>query len=174
MTPVLAQMNPAHLKRVVEIETAVFSDPWKPRDFELARNRNNSFCRVVLVERTVAGYVVGLGMDREFHLENFAIAPRFQHKGLGQKALKAAFDLLDKRTRVVSLEVRISNRVAIAFYKKMGFETMAIRKAYYTYPIEDALVMLKPLKTRLSDWVSHVFQSEQKRLSLDRHNFGDG
>ena len=33
-----------------------------------------------------------------------------------------------------------------------------IRKAYYTHPREDALVMLKPLNTRLSDWVSQVFK----------------
>ena len=32
-----------------------------------------------------------------------------------------------------------------------------IRQAYYTHPREDALVMLKPLNTRLSDWVSQVF-----------------
>ncbi len=157
-TPVLVEMMPSHFDRVIKIEKAVFPAPWKRRDFEFARNRKNGFCQVVMVECEVAGYVVGFLIDREFHLANFAIAPDFQHKGWGRRTLKAVFDLLKTKVRVVSLEVRMSNWVAIDLYKKMGFETIAIRKAYYTHPREDALVMLKPLNTRLSDWVSQVFE----------------
>ena len=161
MTPVLVQMIPSHLRWVVKIERAVFPSPWKCRDFEFARNRKNGFCWVVMVKREIVGYVVGFLIDREFHLANFAIAPDFQQRGLGRKTIEAVFDLLETKARVVSLEVRMSNWVAIDLYKKMGFETMAIRKAYYTHPREDALVMLKPFNTRLSDWVSQMFQSKQ-------------
>ena len=158
MTPVLMEMIPAHLDRVIKIEMAVFSSPWTRRDFEFACNRKNGFCRVVMVECEIAGYVVGFLIGREFHLVNLAIAPDFQRNGLGRKTLKAVFDLLEKMVQVVSLEVRMSNCAAIDLYKKMGFETIAIRKAYYTHPREDALVMLKPLNTRLSDWVSQVLE----------------
>ena len=158
MTPVLVEMVPSHFDRVIKIEMAVFSSPWTRRDFEFARNRENGFCRVVMVECEIAGYVVGFLIGREFHLVNLAIAPDFQRKGLGRKTLKAVFDLLEKMAQVVSLEVRMSNCAAIDLYKKMGFETIAIRKAYYTHPREDALVMLKPLNTRLSDWVSQVLE----------------
>ena len=161
VTPVLVEMIPSHLDRVIKIERVVFPAPWERRDFEFARSRKNGFCRVVMVEREIVGYVVGFLIDREFHLANFAIAPDFQQRGLGRKTIEAVFDLLETKAQVVSLEVRMSNWVAIDFYKKMGFETMAIRKAYYTHPREDALVMLKPLNTRLSDWVSQVFQSKQ-------------
>ena len=156
----LAPMIRSHLRRVTEIERAVFSDPWTRRDFARARKRNNGLCWVALVKREVAGYVVGSLIDREFHLENFAIAPCFQHEGLGQKTLQAAFDLLETKARVISLEVRMSNRAAIDLYKKMGFETVAIQQAYYAHPREDALVMLKPLKTRLSEWV--MVQTNQR------------
>ncbi len=158
MTPVLVEMNPSHFDRVIKIERAVFLAPWKRRDFEFARNRQNGFCRVVTVGCEIVGYVVGFLIDREFYLANFAIAPDFQHKGLGRRTLKTVFDLLEEKARVVSLEVRMSNCAAIDLYKKMGFETIAIRKAYYTDPREDALVMLRPLNTRLSDWVSQVFE----------------
>ena len=158
MTPVLVEMLPSHFDRVIKIETAVFSSPWTRRDFEFVCNRKNGFCRVVMIECEIVGYVVGFLIGREFHLVNLAIAPDFQRKGLGRKTLKAVFDLLETKARVVSLEVRVSNCAAIDLYKKMGFETLAIRKAYYTHPREDALVMLKPLNTRLSDWVSQVFE----------------
>ena len=155
--PELVEMRPSHFDQIIKIERVVFPAPWKRRDFEFARNRENGFCRVVMVECEIAGYVVGFLIGREFHLVNLAIAPDFQHKGLGRRTLQAVFDLLKKKARVVSLEVRMSNCAAIELYKKMGFETIAIRKAYYTDPREDALVMLKPLNTRLSDWVSQVF-----------------
>lgn len=162
MTPVLAEMTKGHIDQVVEIEKAVFTNPWKDRDFEFALKRKNSFCRIILVEHNMVGYVVGFVIDREFHLADFAIAPAFQRKGLGQKALETAFEMLHK-IQVVSLEVRMSNHVAIGLYKKMGFETMAIRKGYYTGPSEDALVMLKPLKSQLSDWVSRVLPDALKK-----------
>lgn len=155
----LAPMTRSHLRRVTEIERAVFSDPWTWRDFARARKRNDGLCWVALVKREVAGYVVGSLIDGEFHLENFAIAPGFQHAGLGRKTLEAAFDRLDAKAQVISLEVRMSNRTAIDLYKKMGFETVAIQKAYYARPCEDALIMLKPLNTRLSDWVSQVYRT---------------
>ena len=156
-TPVLVEMVPSHFDWVIKIETSVFSTPWTRRDFEFACSRKNGFCRVVMVGCEIAGYVVGFLIDREFHLANLAIAPDFQQMGLGKRTLRAVFDLLETRAHVVSLEVRMSNCAAIDLYKKMGFETLAIRKAYYTHPCEDALVMLKPLNTRLSDWVSQVF-----------------
>lgn len=155
----LAPMTRSHLRRVTEIECAVFSDPWTRRDFARARKRNDGLCWVALVKREVAGYVVGSLIDGEFHLENFAIAPGFQHAGLGRKTLEAAFARLDEKAQVISLEVRMSNRAAIDLYKKMGFETVAIQKAYYVRPREDALIMLKPLNARLSDWVSQVYRT---------------
>ena len=59
MTPVLVEMLPSHFDRVIKIERAVFPSPWKRRDFEFARTRKNGFCRVVMVEREIVGYVVG-------------------------------------------------------------------------------------------------------------------
>ena len=43
MTPVLVEMIPSHLDRVIKIERAVYPSPWKRRDFEFARNRKNGF-----------------------------------------------------------------------------------------------------------------------------------
>ena len=163
MKLLLEDMTRDHLGQVVDIEAAVFTNPWKHRDFEFALKRKNSLCQVVLVEDNVVGYVVGFLIEREFHLADFAITPAFQQKGFGKQALHASFEMLNKKAQVVSLEVRMSNQVAIDLYKELGFETIAIRKAYYTGPCEDALVMLKPLKSQLSDWVSRVLPDALKK-----------
>ena len=41
------------------------------------------------------------------------------------------------------LEVRESNRPAIALYHSMGFVSVAVRRNYYSQPTEDALVFRK-------------------------------
>jgi [ribosomal protein S18]-alanine N-acetyltransferase len=41
----------------------------------------------------------------------------------------------------MTLEVRVTNNVAQALYRKLGFQNGGIRKNYYTDNQEDALVM---------------------------------
>lgn len=147
-------MRACHLEFVVEIEQLVFSHPWTKRDFEFALKRDNAYCRVVFVDDLLVGYVIGFFIKKEFHLADFSIHPKQQRQGMGRRTLKVLCDDLADLAHVISLEVRMSNVVAIELYKKFGFQTMAIRKDYYTRPQEDALVMLKPLQGKLSDWVT--------------------
>jgi len=41
----------------------------------------------------------------------------------------------------IFLEVRPSNKTAVALYKKLGFQKLGLRKNYYHNPIEDAIIM---------------------------------
>jgi len=43
--------------------------------------------------------------------------------------------------RWLTLEVRPSNRAAIALYEKFGFKVKGIRPRYYTDTLEDAFIM---------------------------------
>jgi len=43
------------------------------------------------------------------------------------------------------LEVRASNDVARSLYAKSGFVAIGLRKDYYVEPLEDALVLARPL-----------------------------
>jgi len=40
-----------------------------------------------------------------------------------------------------TLEVRRSNRAALALYERLGFRTTAVRADYYAEPVEDALIL---------------------------------
>ena len=71
----------------------------------------------------------------DLEIEHIALLPTYRGQGLGQDLLAV---LPDKE---VFLEVRESNLRAQAFYRKMGFETLSIRKAYYHNPSEDAIIM---------------------------------
>ena len=164
---VLEEMQAEHLDAVLAIERAVFSNPWRLYDFQYALERKGSSCTVVLSGGRVVGYSVGFLMLEEFHLADFAVHPELQKRGLGRWFLNALLEVLGGRAvNIASLEVRVSNSPAIALYRKAGFQTVSIRRGYYSRPREDALVMLKALRGKFSDWTGDtfppLFQSPEK------------
>jgi ribosomal-protein-alanine N-acetyltransferase len=46
--------------------------------------------------------------------------------------------------RVALLELRAGNEGALALYESLGFRRLALRRAYYRQPVEDALVLVLP------------------------------
>ena len=58
--------------------------------------------------------------------------------------LERLFDLAaGEDRRGYTLEVRVSNDVAIRLYERVGFKPHGIRRGYYTDNREDALIMWK-------------------------------
>ena len=54
--------------------------------------------------------------------------------------------------RGYTLEVRVSNEVAIKLYEQAGFKARGVRRGYYTDNREDALIMWKdPLPAAAAD-----------------------
>jgi [ribosomal protein S18]-alanine N-acetyltransferase len=45
----------------------------------------------------------------------------------------------------IRLEVRASNLAALALYRRLGFSAVGVRRAYYSAPLEDALLLQAPL-----------------------------
>ena len=86
---------------------------------------------------------VGAG---ESTLENMAVATPWQRQGIGRRLLAAG--LLWCRAHAsgtVFLEVRKSNRAAIALYERARFSVAGNRPGYYREPAEDGLQMQKSL-----------------------------
>lgn len=151
---VLEEMCEAHLNAVLKIEEVVFSNPWRRKDFQYSLTREGSYGTVLLADGRLIGYTIGFFTLEEFHLADFAIHPDLQNRGIGRQLLKLLLDRLRQRpVNLVSLEVRASNTTAVELYKKANFQTVAIRRGYYSRPREDALVMLKVLRGKLSDWM---------------------
>lgn len=82
----------------------------------------------------------------EATLDNMAVASPWQRQGIGRRLL--ADGLLWCRAHgsaAVFLEVRKSNRAAIALYEKARFSVVGNRPGYYREPVEDGLQMQKLL-----------------------------
>ena len=91
----------------------------------------------------MAGYA-GVWLGDSADVLTIATLPHFRRKGVGRALLKALLAAaVDRECEAVLLEVRASNDGAIALYKEAGFKAIAKRRAYYTHPREDAIVMRK-------------------------------
>lgn len=53
-------------------------------------------------------------------------------------------EAIRRRSRWVTLEVRVSNASALALYEKYGFTRQGLRKRYYSDNGEDAHIMWSP------------------------------
>ncbi len=93
-------------------------------------------------EALVSGYVGIWFMVDEAHITSIASRDTHRGKGVGELLLIGAVELaLLRGSRVVTLEVRVSNEPAKALYRKYDFHEMGVRKNYYTDNNEDAYVM---------------------------------
>ena len=56
--------------------------------------------------------------------------------------METAFDICEeKKVSDIFLEVREGNTAARRLYEKLGFSEISRRKAYYSSPVEDAVIM---------------------------------
>jgi ribosomal-protein-alanine N-acetyltransferase len=134
----------ADLEAVLRIEQASFVNPWT-REMYLAEldNRGISYCYVARsASREVVGYCSFWRVLDELHINNLAVAPLYRGAGVGTALLaEVVHQGARLGARRATLEVRRSNEAARRLYERLGFAVAGVRPAYYTNPVEDALVL---------------------------------
>ena len=127
---------------IVEIENSTNLMPWTKAQF-ISSMEVGLYSTVLEYDEAVIGFAIFSPVIPESHLLNIAIDPAYHKKGLGDKLLKHVI-LQNKAVgvKVITLEVRVSNLIAINLYEKNGFYKDAIRLNYYSgTEKEDALLM---------------------------------
>ncbi|WP_059105408.1 ribosomal protein S18-alanine N-acetyltransferase [Shouchella shacheensis] len=131
------------INAVMDVERDAFTAPWKREAFE-SELRANKFAHYVVFEwgTRIIGYCGVWKVMDEAQITNIAIHSAYRGQKFGEWMLRYVMELLKGMgTRTLSLEVRASNHVAQALYKKLGFEKGGVRKNYYADNYEDAWVM---------------------------------
>ncbi|MGE0868107.1 MAG: ribosomal protein S18-alanine N-acetyltransferase [Kofleriaceae bacterium] len=141
----------ADLDAIDEIEQHSFPEPWPRSTFEAELTRDHARLDVARDSHGAArviGFcnywvVVAAG---EVHILAIATHPDRRRAGIAGRLLAHALASgRDAGATVATLEVRRSNRPAIALYERAGFRTVHVRPRYYQADGEDALVMLADL-----------------------------
>ena len=139
----IRSMASADIPSVMRIERACFSTPWSEKIFvtELQHNDYADYI-VAAAGDELLGYA-GQWLHRyEAHVTNIAVTPAHRGRRIGARLLLSLMHrALLKGIGRMTLEVRASNTMAMAFYKRYGFSVRGVRHNYYTDTREDAVVM---------------------------------
>lgn len=145
--PVFRPADVTDLDAIMSIELRVYPFPWTKRIFADCIRVGYS-CEVVQVGQEIAGYAIMSMGANEAHLLNICIAPEWQSQGIGRELLEHILTIAEQHeVDTVFLEVRPSNRHAVALYEKMGFNVIGTRKDYYPAKNgrEDAIIFARAI-----------------------------
>ncbi|RID82963.1 ribosomal-protein-alanine N-acetyltransferase [Peribacillus asahii] len=142
-TMTFRMMNREDIDQVLEVERQSFTLPWSREAFCNELDHNQYAVYLVIEDNgKVVGYCGSWIVLDESHITNIAILPEYRGQKLGEALLLKMIEIsISKGVVRMTLEVRVSNEVAISLYEKLGFQKGGIRKGYYTDNYEDAYVM---------------------------------
>lgn len=136
------EMMEEDIIQVAALEGEIFSQPWSEKSFRDAHSSPDNIYLVDIREGKLVGYC---GIWTSFDtadLCNMAVAPELRRNGIAGELLQEAVRLAGERqVERILLEVRESNAPARELYSKYGFQKIGNRKAYYSAPVEDAILM---------------------------------
>jgi [ribosomal protein S18]-alanine N-acetyltransferase len=150
----IAPLTEDDLEDVLRLERVCFADPWSRQAFrqELRSARQGGYSRVVREAGELHGYSIAWFVADEGHLANLAVAPEHRRRGLARHLLEDFIEEARGRaSRILWLEVRVSNLAAIRLYERYRFRSVGVRKGYYSMEREDALVMCLDLAPQGED-----------------------
>lgn len=142
----ICPMEVKHIPEVCELERICFASPWREIMFSEELEKNPLSRYFVLLDRQEPAKVVAYAgywkIIDEGHITNVAVRPEWRKQHLGEYLMQQmmAFASAEK-IQAMTLEVRESNQVAQALYRKLGFVVEGVRKKYYEDNREDALIM---------------------------------
>jgi ribosomal-protein-alanine N-acetyltransferase len=154
-TVIIRKMQPSDVDGVIQIEQEAYGDHHWSRESFLNEIGNElaKYYALYTPDGELAGYAGCWHILEEAHITNIAVAPKFRGKKFGQALLKTIIDDCYKdMIKYITLEVRVSNKVAFGLYTKYGFSSFGIRKGYYQDNNEDAHIM----------WTKNIFFEEFK------------
>jgi [ribosomal protein S18]-alanine N-acetyltransferase len=128
------------LPAVISIERRSFPAPWSLAMFVLELSKPSGICLAATEDGELLGYLVCSRYDRVWHLMNVAVAPDRRRRGVASRLIARLIEEGGGQLPF-TLEVRVSNREAIAMYEGLGFRSAGVRPRYYQDNGEDALIM---------------------------------
>ncbi len=140
---IIRQAGPADTADIFEIEKLCFPDPWSKDSirYELEENEK-AFYLVAEHSGKVVGYMGLWWILDEGHITNVAVRPGYRNRKIAEGIIRVMLEhTIGAGILHHTLEVRRDNQPAINLYEKFGFEVDGVRKGYYQFDGEDALIM---------------------------------
>lgn len=139
-------MSYEDIPQVACLEREVFSQPWSESGIRTYYDSGSTLFIVAKHREKVIGYGAVMRVLDEGNLISLIVDSAFRRMGIAGEILDILYDLSSQNGVMnIFLEVRSSNKAAIALYERDGFERIGIRRGFYEKPKEDALLYKKEL-----------------------------
>lgn len=129
------------LNSIYEISKTSFTDSWNLKSYKENFKSQSSKYFSLFLKNELIGFLSTILVENEVNITNIAINENFRGKGLGKIFLGHVLNEL--KGCEFFLEVRESNKKAIALYKSFDFVEISKRINYYRNPFENAIIMKK-------------------------------
>ena len=145
-------LDAAHVREVARLESETMgSDAWgAPLVADELPRKDRTWWAAYDGTRLV-GYCGGWVVDGQVQILKIATDPAYRRRGIARELIGlVASDARDLGATEMTLEVRLSNEGAQAFYEDLGLARIGVRPHYYS-DREDAVIMTGPLPVVAKD-----------------------
>ena len=130
---------------------AMGTDAWNERLVADELSHANRSWWIAESNGKLVGYAGGMVVDGDLQILKVAVEHEFRRRGIARELIaRVADDARNLAAQTCSLEVRISNEGARAFYEELGLALEGVRPRYYS-DREDAAIMAGPLPVAQHD-----------------------
>ncbi len=143
-----AEANQKAAHAFYEVADAGFSagSPWQAESVYQSLASDSTTVFYAQLKEEIIGFVVAAETPYMLDIYMVVVDKAHQNKKIGRFLLQALLQYAkEKKIPEIILETRKSNHLAIALYERVGFKKISERKAYYSSPIEDAVVMKREI-----------------------------
>lgn len=112
--------------------SSLYGESWNEHQCRSMLSLPGTQLLIARYDQQACGFAISREVAGEEELLMIAVDPQYQNKGIGLAILKRLIaDAIKNGIEAVFLEVR-SNNPAQNLYRKLGFEKIGLRRAYYT------------------------------------------
>ncbi|HJF66127.1 MAG TPA: tRNA (adenosine(37)-N6)-threonylcarbamoyltransferase complex transferase subunit TsaD [Slackia equolifaciens] len=145
-------LDVAHVRDVARLEGETMgSDAWAATLVADELPRKDRTWWAAYDGNRLVGYCGGWVVDGQVQILKIATDPGYRRRGIARELIGfVASDARDLGATEMTLEVRLSNEGAQAFYEDLGLSRIGVRPHYYS-DREDAVIMTGPLPVARKD-----------------------
>ena len=143
----VAPVTENDIAALCRIENACFSEPWSENSLRELLTLDYAVSFAAQCEGKTVGYISMYVSFETGSVNNVGVLPEYRRQGIARALAERLIACgREKDLEVITLEVRASNRAAIALYESLGFEKVGVRRNFYRKPCEDAVLYDLTLK----------------------------
>ncbi|NDW04582.1 GNAT family N-acetyltransferase [Jiella pacifica] len=137
--PVVMELTDEQLDAAAELHSEAFDQPWSGDELGTLLAQRGSFGYVArhlgAPQAGPLGFVLARNIAGEAEILTITVAPRSRRAGIGRLLMDHVLQKLHaERAQSLFLEVDEENEAALRLYKRLRFEEVGRRPAYYHHP----------------------------------------